>query len=93
MEFIYIYTYILITKIYIFIDWEFPGNIERGADKYSKIHFNLLVSEFRDFIDNEDVSGKKKLILSSAVAADPRVIEKAYDIINLCKNLDYVNKK
>jgi GH18 family chitinase len=84
--------FLIFKKYLIFKDWEFPGHIERGADSDSKANFNSLISEFREIIDNEsDISGKKKLILSSAVASDPKVIENAYDIKNLCKNLDYVS--
>ena len=51
-----------------------------------------MLLEFRDVINKEsETSKKKKLLLSSAVAADPKVVDVAYDIKSICKNLDYVN--
>ena len=74
-----------------FTDWEFPGSVERGADIESKANFNFLISEFREAIDKEsEISKKKRLLLSSAVATDPKIIENGYDIKNICENLDYV---
>ncbi len=36
------------------------------------------------------LSGKRKLLITSAVAADPYKIEAGYVVSNLCEQLDYV---
>ena len=73
------------------LDWEFPGDEERGADKQSKQNFNLLVNDFRIAVNHEaESTGKRKLLITSAVAADPVKINNAYFVKNLCKQLDYV---
>lgn len=73
------------------LDWEFPGDRERGADLRSKENFNSLVNEFRTAIDIEaESNGRKRLLLTSAVSPDPQKIRDAYVVANLCKKLDYV---
>lgn len=74
------------------IDWEFPGDKERGADTNSRENFNLLVNEFRLAVNAESEStGKRRLLITSAVAADPKKIDDGYVVANLCKQLDYVS--
>lgn len=73
------------------LDWEFPGDRERDADVRSKENFNALVTEFRIAVNAEaEASGKRKLLITSAVAADPKKINNGYVVSNLCKQLDYV---
>ena len=73
------------------LDWEFPGDRERGADKDSKENFNFLVSELRLAINKEaELTGKRRLLITSAVAADPVKINAGYVVKNLCEQLDYV---
>ncbi len=74
------------------LDWEFPGDEERGASSNSKENFNKLVTEFRAGVEAEsEQSKKRKLLITSAVAADPGKIEKGYEVANLCQQLDYVS--
>lgn len=40
--------------------------------------------------EEAEVSGKRKLLITSAVPADPYRIKQGYYVENLCKNLDYV---
>jgi hypothetical protein len=75
------------------LDWEYPGEVERGADVDSKTNFDMLVNEFRLAVDLEaetNAFGKRKLILSSAVASDPKKVDNGYFVANLCQQLDYV---
>ena len=74
------------------LDWEFPGEEERGAEKLSKQNFNYLISDFRTAVNYEvELSGKRKLLVTSAVAADPVKINNGYIVDNLCRQLDYVD--
>ena len=73
------------------LDWEFPGDQSRGADVRSRENFDALVTEFRAAVNAEaQTSGRRKLLITSAVAADPKKIENGYNVANLCKHLDYV---
>ena len=72
-------------------DWEFPGDVNQGADVNSKENFNHLVNEFRSTVEAEaEAAGKRKLLITSAVPADPKKIDSGYFVSNLCKKLDYV---
>lgn len=74
------------------LDWEFPGDLARGADLESKDNFNALVTEFRTAINYEcELTGKRRLLISSAVAADPVKINNGYVVRNLCEQLDYIS--
>jgi GH18 family chitinase len=65
--------------------------VNQGADVNSKENFNLLVNEFRDSVEREaEVIGKRRLLITSAVAADPAKIDTGYHVANLCAKLDYV---
>jgi GH18 family chitinase len=73
------------------IDWEFPGDKDRGADPNSRENFNALVTEFRAAVNAEsEQSGRRRLLITSAVASDPKKINNGYIVNNLCKQLDYV---
>ena len=75
------------------LDWEFPGDVDRGADSSSKYNFNSLVSEFRTAVNIEaELSGKKRLLLTSAVPPDPHKVKEGYVVANLCNKLDYVKR-
>lgn len=74
------------------LDWEFPGDQTRGADLNSKENFDLLITEFRKAINIEaELSGKRRLLITSAVAADPGKINAGYVVANLCEQLDYIS--
>lgn len=65
--------------------------MNQGADSSSKDNFNDLVNEFRTAVELEATeAGKRQLLISSAVAADPNKIDSGYYVSNLCAKLDYV---
>jgi hypothetical protein len=65
--------------------------VSQGADPNSKENFNSLVNEFRQMVEEEsELVGKRKLLITSAVAADPAKIDTGYFAANLCDKLDYV---
>ena len=52
-----------------------------------------MVTEFRTAVNAEaEASGKRRLLITSAVAADPKKISNGYNVANLCKQLDYVRQ-
>lgn len=70
-----------------FQDWEFPGSRDRDASPDSKVKFNILVKELRQAFDDESLRINKtnKLLLTAAVAADPKKIDQGYVIPEFCK--------
>lgn len=74
------------------LDWEYPGDPVSDADPDSKENFDTLVTEFRHAVNNEsEISGKRRLLITSAVAADPKKVQDGYNVSNLCDKLDYVS--
>jgi hypothetical protein len=53
----------------------------------SKVKFNILVRELRQAFEDEAVRINKthRLLLTAAVAADPKKIEQGYIIPDFCK--------
>ncbi|CAF2382525.1 unnamed protein product [Rotaria sp. Silwood2] len=75
------------------LDWEFPGSRDRGASTDSKIKFNILIRELRQAFEDDAIRINKtnRLLLTAAVAADPKKIDQGYVIEEFCNGLDYVN--
>ncbi|CAF0752708.1 unnamed protein product [Rotaria sordida] len=75
------------------LDWEFPGSRDRGASADSKIKFNILIHELRQTFEDDAIRINKtnRLLLTAAVAADPKKIEQGYIIEEFCNSLDYVS--
>ncbi|KAK7072958.1 Cht9p [Halocaridina rubra] len=65
------------------LDWEYPAN--RGGVPEDKENFVLLVKELRqEFV-------KHGWMLTAATAASKSILDSAYDIDELVKNLDYIH--
>lgn len=70
-----------------FKDWEFPGSRDRDASPDSKLKFNILIHELREAFDDETLRMNKttRLLLTAAVAADPKKIDQGYVVAEFCK--------
>ncbi|CAF0941007.1 unnamed protein product [Didymodactylos carnosus] len=76
------------------LDWEFPGDRDRDAAPDSQIKFDILVKDLYQAFNDEvkkPNNTRQRLILTAAVAADPKKIDHGYIVQNLCGHLDYVN--
>ena len=70
--------------------WEYPAHRDNSPAE-DKIKFTYLCSELATAFDNGIVYGKPRLLLTAAVSADSRIIDKAYEVKKLGLYLDILN--
>ncbi|CAF1185488.1 unnamed protein product [Adineta steineri] len=75
------------------LDWEFPGSRDREASIDSKLKYNIFVRELRQAFEDEAIRTNKtnRLLLTAAVAADPKIIDQGYIVPEFCNSLDYIS--
>ncbi|XP_014680288.1 PREDICTED: chitotriosidase-1-like, partial [Priapulus caudatus] len=73
------------------LDWEFPGEINRGGRAVDKKNFPLMLEELRRAFDAESaVTKRPRLLLTAAVAASSDLIDGGYDVKAIGSIVDYV---
>ncbi|XP_014681961.1 PREDICTED: chitotriosidase-1-like [Priapulus caudatus] len=74
------------------IDWEFPGETERGGSPQSKRNYPLMMQDLMAaFEDEARRTGKERLLLSAAVSIGQHNLRRGYDIDGICRNSDFLN--
>jgi chitinase len=70
------------------IDWEYPGDPERGGNpKIDKRNFVLLIEAIRSAFDNSN----EDLQLTMAVPVSSLILDLGYDLSGLAKGIDFFN--
>ncbi|XP_014671919.1 PREDICTED: probable chitinase 3 [Priapulus caudatus] len=73
------------------LDWQYPGEVERGGRPEDYENFPLLLQELLEAFEEEvRTTSRERLLLSVAVGAGMDAIDVEYDIQNIARNVDYV---
>ncbi|XP_078500829.1 acidic mammalian chitinase-like [Lissotriton helveticus] len=74
------------------IDWEYPGDSDRGSPPQTQQQFSVLLQEMYDaFVQEATQSNKPRLLISAAVSAGKSTIDSGYQIPQLSQYLDLIN--
>ncbi|XP_063813345.1 acidic mammalian chitinase-like isoform X2 [Pseudophryne corroboree] len=74
------------------IDWEYPGDSDRGSPPQTQQQYSVLLQEmYAAFVQEASQTNKPRLLMSAAVSAGKPTIENAYQIPQLSQYLDLIN--
>ncbi|KAH9502826.1 Endochitinase 1 [Bulinus truncatus] len=73
------------------VHWEYPG-FRGGHDYTDKYLFTFLIQDLREAFEKESlITGKRRLILTAALAGDRQTYPVPYEISKFIKDLDFVS--
>ncbi|XP_068121620.1 acidic mammalian chitinase-like [Hyperolius riggenbachi] len=74
------------------IDWEYPGDSDRGSPPQTQQQFSVLLQEmYEAFVQEGSQTNRPRLLMSAAVSAGKSTIENGYQIPQLSQYLDLIN--
>lgn len=69
------------------VDWEYPGDTERGGHPEDKANFAAFISELRQRFNQEG----KGWEITLAVSVGAEKIDNGYDVPSLCRDVDGIH--
>ncbi|XP_069592033.1 acidic mammalian chitinase-like isoform X1 [Ranitomeya imitator] len=74
------------------IDWEYPGDSDRGSPPQTQQQFSVLLQEMNAaFVQEGSETNRPRLLMSAAVSAGKSTIANGYQIPQLSQYLDLIN--
>lgn len=74
------------------VDWEYPGDLQRGSEPADRMRYTRLLQLMRaGFGEEAEETGRDRLLLTAAVAAEIALARQYYQIPQIARSVDFIN--